>query len=107
MSKCDLRVKLGDVTLKNPVMPASGTYDYFEDYSTLVNIESLGAAILKTVRRHPYEGNKPPRIAEVRAGLINSVGIPSKGIERFVAEDLPSYTDFPVPVIISLAGECT
>lgn len=104
MSKTDLSVALGALRLQNPVMPASGTYDYFEENMNLFPLERLGAVMLKSVHRYPRPGNKPPRIAEVSSGMLNAVGIPTVGIERFIREELPKYRRLQTPVIMSISG---
>lgn len=91
--------------MKNPVMPASGAYDYFEDNANVFPMNTLGAIMLKSIDRHERIGNPPPRIAEITAGMMNSVGIPSVGIDRFLAENqLEKYAVLDVPVIVSISG---
>ena len=104
MGACDLRINLGGMEMKNPIMPASGAYDYFEHNAGVFPMERLGAVMLKSVHRYPREGNPPPRITEVVGGMINAVGIPSVGIERFMAEQLPRFETIGAPVVLSLSG---
>ncbi len=104
MGTCDLRINLGGMGMKNPVMPASGAYDYFEHNAGVFPMERLGAIMLKSVHRYPREGNPAPRVTEVLGGMINAVGIPSVGIEAFMAENLPRYADIGAPVVLSLSG---
>lgn len=92
MGACDLRINLGGMEMKNPVMPASGAYDYFEHNADVFPMDRLGAVMVKSVHRHPREGNSAPRITEVLGGMINAVGIPSVGIEAFMAQELPGLT---------------
>ena len=87
----NLNVDLGGMKMKNPVMPGSGTYDYFDCNANVFPVSELGAVMIKSVHRLPREGNCGPRITEVLGGMINAVGIPSVGIERFVAEQLPRF----------------
>lgn len=105
MYKTDLSVKIKSLEMKNPVMPASGAFDYFEDNANVYPMNTLGAIMLKSIHRRERFGNKPPRIAEITAGMMNSVGIPSSGIEKFLAENQPKkYAALDVPVIISISG---
>ena len=104
MGKCDLRVNLGGMEMKNPVMPASGAYDYFEYNADVFPMSRLGAVMVKSVHRNPRPGNPGPRITEVLGGMINAVGIPSVGIERFMAEQLPRFADIGTQVVLSLSG---
>jgi len=97
-----LAVNVGGITLSNPVMPASGTFS--EGLSQVFDLNLLGALVLKTVTRELREGNPLPRVAEVPNGLINSIGIPSKGIEEFVAHSLAFYRRFKPPLLISISA---
>lgn len=98
----DLSVQLGTLRLKNPVMPASGTFS--EGLQTVFNLACLGAVVLKTVTREVREGNPLPRVAEIPNGLLNSIGIPSKGIAEFKAKTLPLYRDIEPPLVVSLSA---
>lgn len=100
----DLRTRIGSAVFANPVMPASGTYDYFENNAGLFPMDELGAVMVKSVHRHPRSGNPMPRIAETSAGMLNAVGIPSTGIENFMAEELPRYESLHTPIVLSIAG---
>lgn len=100
----NLNVDLGGMKMKNPVMPGSGTYDYFDCNANVFPVRELGAVMIKSVHRLPREGNCGPRITEVLGGMINAVGIPSVGIERFVAEQLPRFGDMGTNVVLSLSG---
>src|SRR5215469_12884744 len=79
----DMRVKIGNVTLKNPIMPASGCFS--TDLARVIDLNRLGALVAKTVSREFRAGNPPPRVSEVEGGMINSIGLPTKGIEYFQA----------------------
>lgn len=104
MYKTDLSVRIGNVTFKNPVMPASGTYDYFANNANVFPMSELGAVMIKSVHRLVRPGNPPQRIAEVTGGMLNSVGIPSIGIEAFMEYDLPRYADIGTAVVLSVSG---
>jgi dihydroorotate dehydrogenase (NAD+) catalytic subunit len=106
MYKTDIHVNIGSLTLKNPVMPASGAYGYYEDNANVFTMDKLGAIVVKSVHREKREGNPGPRIVEVEAGMINSVGIPSGGIEKFIDSELDALAKLNTPVIISISGGC-
>ena len=100
----DLSVELGGAVFKNPVMPASGTYDYFENNADCFPVSELGAVMIKSVHRLRLPGNPGPRIAEVCGGMLNCVGIPSVGIEAFLRDELPRYENIGTQVILSISG---
>ncbi len=104
MGNCDLRVNVGGFEMKNPIMPASGAYDYFEYNADVFPMSELGAVMVKSVHRNPRPGNAAPRITEVLGGMINAVGIPSVGIEKFMAEQLQRFVGIGAPVVLSLSG---
>jgi dihydroorotate dehydrogenase (NAD+) catalytic subunit len=98
----DLRVDLGDLPLRNPVMPASGCFG--PELGDLIDINRLGAMVTKTVFAEPRSGNRAHRLAETYAGMLNSVGIPSRGARAFIAELLPRYRNWSPPLIVSIGG---
>ena len=100
----DLSVELGGAVFKNPVMPASGTYDYFENNADCFPVSELGAVMIKSVHRLRRPGNPGPRIAEVCGGMLNCVGIPSVGIEAFLRDELPRYENIGTQVVLSISG---
>lgn len=100
----DLSVELGGAVFKNPVMPASGTYDYFENNADCFPVSELGAVMIKSVHRLRRPGNPGPRIAEVCGGMLNCVGIPSVGIEAFLRDELSRYENIGTQVILSISG---
>jgi len=100
----DLSVELGGAVFKNPVMPASGTYDYFENNADCFPVSELGAVMIKSVHRLRRPGNPGPRIAEVCGGMLNCVGIPSVGIEAFLRDELPRYENIGTQVLLSISG---
>ncbi|MDO8525081.1 MAG: dihydroorotate dehydrogenase [Candidatus Omnitrophota bacterium] len=99
----NLSVKIGRLKLKNPVMAASGTFG--EEYKDLINVNSLGALIAKTITLKPRVGNLPPRVAETPAGMLNSIGLENKGLDFFLEEKLPILKRLKVPIIGSIAGD--
>ena len=98
----DLSVKIGALTLKNPIMPASGTFS--EDMENVVDMERLGAHVTKTLTREKRSGNPTPRVCEVQGAMLNSIGIPSKGIDAFKANIIPHYERFSSPLIVSISA---
>lgn len=98
----DLSVKIGNVTLGNPVLPASGTFS--TEYSQVIDLNRLGALVTKTVSRAYRAGNPPPRVAEIEAGMINSIGLPTKGLEYFLEVQLPQYRAYQPPLVVSVTS---
>jgi dihydroorotate dehydrogenase (NAD+) catalytic subunit len=99
----DLRTDLGrGLVLANPVMPASGTFA--EGLADVIDLNTLGALVTKTITAELRGGNATPRVAEVGNGMLNSIGIPSKGIAHFLAETLPFYRSFASPLIVSVSA---
>ena len=98
----DMRVKIGAVTLQNPVMPASGCFS--TDLAQVMDLNRLGALVAKTVSREYRAGNPPPRAAEVEGGMINSIGLPTKGIEYFFEHQVPDYRRFTPPLVASISA---
>ncbi len=98
----DMSISIGDLRLKNPVMPASGTFS--EGLAQVFDLDRLGALVLKTITRERRVGNPLPRVAETASGLLNSIGIPSKGIEDFKQNILPFYAKFDSPLIVSISA---
>ena len=87
----DLTAKLGRLRLPNPVLVASGTFGYAREMEGLVDVGRLGGILPKTITQEPRAGNPPWRTVETPAGMLNSIGIPSKGIEHFLNEMVPAY----------------
>lgn len=101
----NLAIKLAGISLKNPVMVASGTFGYGEEYAELVDLNRLGAIVAKTITLKPRLGNEPPRIVETASGILNSIGLQNVGIDAFINEKLPFFRKYDVPLIVSIAGE--
>jgi len=100
-----LGVRIGKMALANPVMVASGTFGYAEEFKDFFPPAMLGALVTKTVTLRPRQGNIPPRTCETPAGMLNSVGLENPGIEAFLKEKLPMLKKFGPPVILSIASE--
>jgi dihydroorotate dehydrogenase (NAD+) catalytic subunit len=100
-----MSVNIGGIELKNPVMTASGTFGYGEEYSPYVDLNGLGAFIVKGLSCEPRSGSPPPRIIETAAGMLNAVGLQNVGVEAFIQEKLPYLSEFDVAVITNIFGE--
>ncbi len=98
----DLSVDIGALRLANPVMPASGTFGH--ELARVIDVERLGALVIKTVTADKRIGNPTPRVAEVSGGMLNSIGIPSKGPKHFVEEIVPLYRRFRAPLVASISA---
>lgn len=101
----DMEVSIGSLRLKNPVMTASGTFGYGEEYGSLVNLHRLGAIIVKGISLLPRQGNPPPRIAETACGMLNAIGLENVGLERFLAEKLPFLQGIKTPLVVNILGD--
>ena len=101
----DMNISIGSLRLKNPVMTASGTFGYGEEYGSLVNLHRLGAIIVKGISLLPRQGNPPPRITETASGMLNSIGLENVGLERFLTEKLPFLKGLDTPLIVNILGE--
>lgn len=104
----DLTTKLGPLTLKNPVMTASGTFGYGLEYEDYFPIEQLGAIVVKGVSPFTSHGNPTPRVAEVTSGMLNAIGLQNPGIDKFLngADYMPALRKKNVPVIVNIWGKC-
>ena len=100
----DLSVRIGKIKLQNPVMVASGTFGYAEEFKDIVNLKDIGAIITKSITLKPKQGNAPPRLWETTAGLLNSIGLQNEGVEDFIRNKLPFLKNVGAPVIVSIAG---
>ena len=97
-------VNLCGVTLKNPVMTASGTFGSGAEYSEFVDLNKLGAVVTKGVANVPWEGNPTPRVAEVYGGMLNAVGLQNPGIELFCKRDIPFLRQYDTKIIVNVCG---
>jgi dihydroorotate dehydrogenase (NAD+) catalytic subunit len=100
----NISVKIGNLTFKNPVTVASGTFGHAERYYNLEEVKRLGAIIPKTVTFHGQAGNPPVRVFETPSGMINAIGIENPGIDGFIEGKLPALKKIGVPLIISILG---
>ena len=97
-------IKIGDITLKNPVMTASGTYGYGLEYSDFIDLSKLGGIVVKGTTLNPRQGNPYPRMAETPSGMLNAVGLQNKGVEYFCSEIYPSIKDIDTHMIVNVSG---
>lgn len=100
----DLRVNIGALKLKNPVLTASGTFGYGEEFADFIDLTRLGGFIVKGTTLHPREGNPYPRMAETPMGMLNAVGLQNKGVHYFVEQIYPRLKDLNTNVIVNVSG---
>ena len=101
----NLTINIGKLKFKNPVMVASGTFGYGQEFKDFVDLKKLGAIVSKTITLKPRKGNPPPRTCETPSGMLNSIGLENPGFEGFVKEKLPLLAKTGVPVIVSIASQ--
>jgi len=102
--KSDLTVKLAGITLRNPVMTASGTFGYGREFAEYVDLEKIGAFVTKGLSLRPRAGNPTPRIVETPGGMLNAIGLQNVGIEAFIAEKVPFLATVNTPAIVNFFG---
>jgi dihydroorotate dehydrogenase (NAD+) catalytic subunit len=100
-----MNISIGSLRLKNPVLTASGTFGYGEEYDSLVNLHRLGAIIVKGISLLPRRGNPPPRIAETACGMLNAIGLENVGLESFLAKKLTFLQSINTPLIVNILGD--
>ncbi|WP_425087157.1 dihydroorotate dehydrogenase [Stappia sp.] len=98
----DLSVDIAGLKLKNPIMPASGTFS--EELAEVFDLEQLGAHVTKTITRDWRDGNPTPRVCEVNGSMLNSIGIPSKGVGAFLEKVVPFFQHYETPLVVSISG---
>lgn len=101
---CDMSFKIGNVEFKNPVMTASGTFGSGQEYADFVDLNRLGAVVVKGVSNVPWSGNDTPRVAEVYGGMLNSIGLENAGVEAFIKNDIPFLRQFDTKIIVNVCG---
>ena len=101
----NMSVKIGTLKLKNPVMTASGTFGYGGEYADYVDLNKLGAIVVKGLSLKPRAGNPPPRIMETPSGMLNAVGLQNIGVDTFIEEKLPILRKYDTNVIANIYGE--
>lgn len=99
-----LEINLAGITLRNPVMPASGCFGFGREYARFYDLSVLGAVVVKATTVEPRYGNPTPRVAETPAGMLNAIGLQNPGLDKVVNEELPWLAQYDVPVIANIAG---
>jgi dihydroorotate dehydrogenase (NAD+) catalytic subunit len=100
----DLKVKIGNLTMKNPVGTASGTFGFGEEYNELFDLSRLGAIYTKALTPSPRDGNAVPRLTETPSGILNSIGLANPGIEKFLTDKVPFLQTLNCSVILNVSG---
>ena len=100
----DLSVKIGQLELKNPVLTASGTFGYGEEFSDFIDLNRLGGFIVKGTTLNPREGNPYPRMVETPSGMLNAVGLQNKGVDYFIQHIYPRIKDVNSQIIVNVSG---
>ena len=103
----DMSVNIAGVTLKNPVMTASGTFGSGMEYSEFVDLSRLGAVVTKGVANVPWPGNPTPRVAEIRSGMMNAIGLQNPGIDLFCKRDIPFLKQYDTKIVVNVCGHTT
>ena len=104
MDQPDLRIKIGPLELKNPVLTASGTFGYGQEYFDLVDLSLLGGIVVKGLSIKPRIGNPPPRIVETPCGMLNAIGLANIGLKKFLKQKLPMLRKLNTAVIVNIYG---
>lgn len=104
MQDIDLTVKIGKMTLKNPVIVSSGTFGFGEEFEDFFDLNHLGAIIPKGISLKPMKGNPPPRIFETEGGILNSIGLQNPGYKEFIKNKLPYYKNLKTHLIVNFFG---
>ena len=99
-----LSIELPGLSLKNPIMPASGCFGFGREYSQFYDLSKLGAIMIKATTPEPRYGNPTPRVAETDAGMLNAIGLQNPGLEKVISEELPFLSSYDVPIIANIAG---
>jgi len=102
--KPSLAVDIAGIKMKNPVMPASGTFGYGEEYAPYLDLNGLGALVTKGLSLRPKAGNPTPRIAETTSGMLNAIGLQNVGVDAFIKHKLPFLREISTPVIVNFFG---
>ncbi len=102
--KPDLSVNVGGLTLQNPIMTASGTFGYGKEFNDFVDLDSLGAIVVKGVSRYPRPGNPPPRVVETACGMLNAIGLENGGLDAFLTEKIPYLARLRCAVVVNILG---
>lgn len=101
----NLSVKIGNLVLKNPVLVASGTFGYGQEFEDFIDPVILGAVVTKTITRKRRDGNRPPRLSETVGGVLNAIGLQNDGLDDFIRNKMPRYKNGATKLIVSVGGE--
>ena len=104
MTNINTAVKIGKLTLRNPIVTGSGTFGFGPEMANIVDLNKLGAVVVKSTSRDPRLGNPTPRIVETPSGILNAIGLQNSGVDNFIAEKLPFLRNYDVPIIVNLVG---
>ncbi|MBC8318183.1 MAG: dihydroorotate dehydrogenase [Desulfobulbaceae bacterium] len=105
MTGPDLKIKIGGWTLKNPIMTASGTFGYGEEFTPYLNLEDLGAVVVKGISLEPRSGNPPPRIVETPCGMLNAIGLENVGLEKFISTKMQIFRKYNTDFVVNILGD--
>ncbi len=105
--KPNMRVNIGGIEIKNPVMTASGTFGYASEFDDLMDLNRLGAIVVKGLSLEPSKGNPPPRIVETPCGMLNAIGLENVGLAAFVKKKLPFLRRLDTPIFVNVYGKST
>lgn len=100
----DLSVEIGKLKLKNPIMTASGTFGYGEEFADFIDLNRLGGIVVKGTTLHPREGNPYPRMVETPSGMLNAVGLQNKGVDHFIEHIYPRIKDYDTQIVVNVSG---
>lgn len=100
----DLNVEIGALKLKNPIMTASGTFGYGEEFADLIDLNKLGGIIVKGTTLHPRQGNPYPRMVETPSGMLNAVGLQNKGVDYFIEHIYPRIKNLDTRIVVNVSG---
>ncbi len=103
----NLSVNVGGILMKNPVMTASGTFGYGQEFASLLDLNDLGAIVVKGLSLKPSPGNPPPRTVETCGGMLNAIGLENMGLDAFIQTRLPYLQGFDTPIILNIYGRTT
>ncbi|HEU4940103.1 MAG TPA: dihydroorotate dehydrogenase, partial [Candidatus Eisenbacteria bacterium] len=103
--KPSLEVRIGGLTLRNPVLVASGIIGYGREYERLIDLARIGGIVTKTVTLRARAGNPPPRVCETPSGMLNSIGIENPGLQGYLEQKVPILRELPCAAIVSVEGE--
>lgn len=104
MIKSDLSVNIAGISLRNPIMTASGTFGYGEEFAEYVDLEKIGAIVTKGLSLKPKAGNAMPRIVETPGGMLNAIGLQNVGVDAFIEKKVPFLRDISTPVVVNFFG---